>query len=296
MAAFADTHLLRLAVTWHGLIEYHARGTFGPRTLTHYQFIWLLGGDAVWTVDNVEHAIPAGTIMLLRPGMRDSGRWGEQGGFCHGFIHFQVDLNGATLPPGRRWPLTRSLEYGDVLRPLLMHMDWLLRERPSGWQELREGALRQVLVCFLRGSFQTTCEVTHGLHPTIGRAIGCARQAWAGGRLEPLSLAWLAQAAGVSRAHLTRLFRDQLGAGPVEAIRLLRLEHSAELLVRGDLLVQEVAAFCGFDDPFHFSRSFRSEYGCSPRLFQQRARSGGPLPMRRLLRLRNLSARGPMTP
>jgi hypothetical protein len=51
MAAFADTHLLRLEVTWHGLIDYSAPGTFGPRTLTHYQFIWLLGGtpSGRWT-------------------------------------------------------------------------------------------------------------------------------------------------------------------------------------------------------------------------------------------------------
>jgi AraC family transcriptional regulator len=238
----------------------------------------------------VEHAIPVGTVLLLRPGMHDSGRWGGNGGIRHGFIHFQVDLNGATLPPGRRWPLMCSLEYGDVLRPLLMHMDWLLRERPSGWQELREGALRQVLLCFLRGAHRTTCEVTHGLHPTVSRAIGRARQAWAGGRLEPLSLSWLAHAAGVSRAHLTRLFRYQLGAGPVEAIRLLRLERASELLARGDMLVQDIATFCGFDDPFHFSRSFRGEYGCSPRVFQQRVRSGAQLPLRRLLRLRNLSA------
>jgi transcriptional regulator GlxA family with amidase domain len=101
----------------------------------------------------------------------------------------------------------------------------------------------------------------------------------------------LARAVAVSKTHLTRVFHDNLGVSPVEALRQLRLDRAASLLARTNLEIQAIAAAAGFADAFHFSRVFKQHYGVAPRLFRQRVLAGEPLPMNPLLRTRGLAER-----
>jgi transcriptional regulator GlxA family with amidase domain len=114
---------------------------------------------------------------------------------------------------------------------------------------------------------------------------------WEGGTLRPLSLDWMARTAGVSRAHLARLFREHLGATPVEALRVMRLDRAAGLLARTNLEVQAVAERCGFANAFHFSRLFHRQYQHSPRAFRRRMAEGMNMPTIPLVRIRDLAWR-----
>ena len=49
----------------------------------------------------------------------------------------------------------------------------------------------------------------------------------------------------------------------------LKMRHAADLLNNGHALVKDVAATVGFQDPYHFSRVFKSVYGVSPKAFVQ---------------------------
>jgi AraC family transcriptional regulator of arabinose operon len=74
----------------------------------------------------------------------------------------------------------------------------------------------------------------------------------------------MAQAAGLSVSGFAHLFREVTGAAPAQYVELRRLEKASELLRSSPLSVKEVADELGFDDPFYFSRRFRSKYGVSP--------------------------------
>jgi transcriptional regulator GlxA family with amidase domain len=92
----------------------------------------------------------------------------------------------------------------------------------------------------------------------------------------PLSMEELAEAAGYSRRHLERLFREATGKTPGEFYRGLRLDRGRNLLSTTDLTLIEVAAACGFESVSHFSKSFRARFGTSPtRLKQGIARVAG---------------------
>ncbi|SFK98565.1 helix-turn-helix domain-containing protein [Geodermatophilus ruber] len=82
----------------------------------------------------------------------------------------------------------------------------------------------------------------------------------------------VAAVVGVSRRYLYALFAAEVG--PIaQYVRTLRLEHARHLLqARPDVPVSEVALECGFPDPAHFSRLFRSAYGTPPRAFRRTAR------------------------
>lgn len=277
----------------HGLATYPAGSTFGPRTQIDYEFVWILDGEVVWHCDGTDVPAPAGTLLLARPGMRDGFTWDPTRPTRHGFIHFHRNpgLVSGDLPPESTWPLARRLGAGDVLLPLLHHLGWLRDEHPPGWESLAQSALAHALAAFIHGSAGGAEPSQDPLNPLIERVIGGMQQRWSHGPMVVPSLTALAKLAGVSRAHLVRVFRRECGATPVEALRLLRLDRAANLLARTNEDVTAIADRCGFANAFHFSRSFRSVYRQPPSAFRQSILAGGGVPTLKLVRLRRLSAR-----
>jgi AraC-like DNA-binding protein len=48
-----------------------------------------------------------------------------------------------------------------------------------------------------------------------------------------------------------------------------KMNQAAECLQDPAVLVKQVAAELGFDDPFHFSRAFKTVFGLSPEAFRR---------------------------
>lgn len=86
--------------------------------------------------------------------------------------------------------------------------------------------------------------------------------------VEPLTLPDMARQAGLSVPHYCALFKKHAGTSPVRHLQSLRLQRACELLDQTGLSVQSVAEACGFENPFHFSRSFKSHIGMSPRAYR----------------------------
>ncbi len=63
--------------------------------------------------------------------------------------------------------------------------------------------------------------------------------------------------------------RRLLGRSPGELLLSIKMEKAKELLIWTDLPVKLIAEQTGFDDPYHFSRVFRSAAGLSPRNFRK---------------------------
>ncbi|HUK65734.1 MAG TPA: AraC family transcriptional regulator [Anaeromyxobacteraceae bacterium] len=74
---------------------------------------------------------------------------------------------------------------------------------------------------------------------------------------------------GMTAETLCRLFHHFSGTTPYRFLLKLRLNLAVDLLLGTDLLVKEVAARAGFEDPFHFSRVFRRVQGIPPADFQR---------------------------
>jgi AraC-like DNA-binding protein len=81
---------------------------------------------------------------------------------------------------------------------------------------------------------------------------------------EPLTLDDLAVAAGCSRFHFARRFREASGLPPMRWLRELRLEAARSLLAATSLSVEQVGERVGFADRFHFARAMRQASGRPP--------------------------------
>jgi AraC family transcriptional regulator len=81
---------------------------------------------------------------------------------------------------------------------------------------------------------------------------------------QPISVADLAEIAGVHPVYLARGYRRWLGAAPGDRLRTRRLERAADLLMRGRDPIGEIALASGFCDQSHLNRQFLKAYGVTP--------------------------------
>lgn len=100
------------------------------------------------------------------------------------------------------------------------------------------------------------------------RWVAKARACMAAHLDQPLSIARLATLCDVHPARLVRAFRRELGMGPGEYQRTLRLKHALHLVSETDMPLSEIALACGFCDQSHFSRAFKAAYGDAPSAFR----------------------------
>lgn len=86
---------------------------------------------------------------------------------------------------------------------------------------------------------------------------------------EPLDLDAMARAAGFSRYHFARGFRDAYGETPGQYLTRRRVERAQDLLRTANLTVTEVCHLVGFTSLGSFSARFSELVGVSPTQYRR---------------------------
>ena len=92
-----------------------------------------------------------------------------------------------------------------------------------------------------------------------------------GGNLMPLPQ--VARKVNLSPSHLSRLFKKQVQASPVQYRNAFRMQRAKAMLEGSFLSVKQVMAACGFNDRSYFSREFKKRYGLAPSLYRKATES-----------------------
>jgi transcriptional regulator GlxA family with amidase domain len=130
-------------------------------------------------------------------------------------------------------------------------------------------AVARQLVVFLKrpggqAQFSTTLALQHGdarferLHAWIADNLG-----------GDLSIASLADTAGMSERSFVRHYRQATGRTPARAVEQVRVEAARHMLERGRP-VKRVAAHCGFGSEETMRRSFLRLLGATPQAYRER--------------------------
>lgn len=85
---------------------------------------------------------------------------------------------------------------------------------------------------------------------------------------ENFTLDQLSEKACMSKAHFSRTFKNELGMSPMEFILKERLKLARQYLKMGSYQIQEVCFMAGFNNITYFIRAFKSEFGMTPKVFQ----------------------------
>jgi AraC-like DNA-binding protein len=85
------------------------------------------------------------------------------------------------------------------------------------------------------------------------------------------TIAGLARMAGISPYHFLRTFKLVTGVTPHQWLLRARLQAAARRLAAGRERITDIALDVGFEDLSNFVRSFRAEFGVSPRAYRATA-------------------------
>ena len=85
---------------------------------------------------------------------------------------------------------------------------------------------------------------------------------------EPITVADMARAASLSKAHFSRQFAATFGESPHQYLLTRRLERAAALLRSTDRTVAEVCCMVGLSSVGSFTTSFRRMHGVTPTMYR----------------------------
>ena len=109
-------------------------------------------------------------------------------------------------------------------------------------------------------------------HPPSARHLARAKDLADSRYAEPLRVADMAAAAGLSRAHFSTAFRRAYGEPPHVYLLTRRLERAASLLRNTDRSIADICLSVGLSSLGSFTTSFTRAYGLSPAAY----RAGAP--------------------
>ncbi|MFD0856829.1 helix-turn-helix domain-containing protein, partial [Actinomadura adrarensis] len=89
---------------------------------------------------------------------------------------------------------------------------------------------------------------------------------------EPMTVADMARHVGMSASALTNAFVDEIGIGPYQYAKRVRLDRACALLIQGDLNVSEVMREVGYTSLSHFINEFKRQFGATPRAYARARR------------------------
>jgi AraC-like DNA-binding protein len=96
---------------------------------------------------------------------------------------------------------------------------------------------------------------------------------------EPIGLADIATATGLSRMHFAAQFRATTGLRPHDYLLRRRVERAQELLLSSGLPLVDVAFDVGFKTQAHFTTVFGRLVGETPKVWRQRNRLASDIPV-----------------
>jgi AraC-like DNA-binding protein len=151
------------------------------------------------------------------------------------------------------------VEAGDV-RALVDTLDEEMAIPGPGRALAIEALAEALLVRLLRGS-ATCAKRGRPSDPRIRHAVDLIETQLA----EAIDVNDLARAAGMSRFHFSRVFRDEIGASPYAYLVERRLERAAARLRSERVSVTTAALDAGFRDLGRFARAFKQRFGMTAR-------------------------------
>lgn len=87
---------------------------------------------------------------------------------------------------------------------------------------------------------------------------------------EARTLEDLSNELNIHPVHLSRTFKNYFHVNLGEYIRMLRLNQALHLLKKGESPSTSIAYECGFSDQSHFIRTFKHQFGLTPRDYQKK--------------------------
>ena len=231
----------------------------------YYSVELVVRGRGWLSLDGTRHELTAGTVFSYGPGVDHRIRTDPHGLLEKYFVGFTGPralpiLRDCGLPPGSAARVSSVGEVRDIFENLIR--DGLCNTATAN---VLCAVLSEYLLIKLADLITPP-----GARPSPASATFQRCRQYIAAHFRRLrSLEQIAEECDLDQAYLCRLFRRFGHPAPYQYLLRLKMNFAAEQLRDPRILVKEVAADVGFQDPFHFSHAFKNVFGASPDVFRR---------------------------
>lgn len=209
-------------------------------------------------------SVCSGAFLLAATGLLDGQRvvthWSRCEELARLYPGLQVDADSIFIQQGKLWTCAGVTAGIDLALALV--------EQDMG-RSLALEVARQLVVFLKRPGGQSQFSMALLLQQRDSR-FGVLHE-WIGQHLNlGLSVAVLAQQAGMSERSFLRHYRAETGQTPARAIELIRVEAARQLLSDTAAPIKRIAAQCGFGSEETLRRSFARVMAVTPQAYRER--------------------------
>lgn len=241
--------------------------SFGPAKRNHYLFHYIFSGQGVLMADDkkgqtVTYQLREGQGFLLFPGQTSTYIADNDDPWRYMWVEFdglrvKEALEVAGISQNNPVYARRSTELAEKMkeemRYLITHhdestlqsighfylfFDYYIRSQARGQQvtrnQLRDFYIREA-IAYIESHYQEDVSIEH-----------------------------IAEVLGLHRSYFGKLFKSSVGRSPQQFLMNYRMVKAADLLALTKSPIHEVGAAVGYPNQMHFSRAFKTIYGCSP--------------------------------
>lgn len=131
------------------------------------------------------------------------------------------------------------------------------------------------------GTFYLLCSrlIAHGSTKPLSRKENYVYQAISliqDSYYKDITVQNIADAVGLERTYLYRIFREIIGVSMQKYIAALRFKRACYFLESSDLSYSEIAYYSGYQSEQYFSMVFKQKAGCSPSAYRKQAKQEPP--------------------
>ncbi|MBN1865508.1 MAG: helix-turn-helix transcriptional regulator [Victivallales bacterium] len=232
------------------------------RTFPFYSIEFVASGKGRLELANEKFSLSPGTIFSYGPGIEHRITTFESSPLQKHFVNFAGRAAKKTLLATR---ILGKVLFSSEPNQILDSFNEITRyglSQSSCSEEILSG-----LVKLLTLKIADTAIRTRDIHSaSFGTYQRCIRII-AERHSSLLTMSEMASRCNVDPAYLCRLFRRFGNQSPYQHLLKAKMNRAAELLLSPGAMVKEVATGLGFDDQFHFSRSFKRCFGVPPTEF-----------------------------
>jgi AraC-like DNA-binding protein len=236
--------------------------TLKGRILDEYVLLYIAHGSGIYSSSNKKNIqLRAGNLLLLFPGEWHSYKPNPTTGWDEYWIGFKGSHMEDYIKNSFFDRQKEIFNVGQNLELVQLYKNAIniAIEQNFGFQQLLAGITNHLLAITISTTKNFSNDPRNAKH-----RISKAQMIMFENSHTEIDLEDVASNIYMSYSWFRRLFKEYTGLSPYQYIQELRIQKSKELLTATTLTCQEIAYRIGFDNPMHFSSTFRKKTGLSP--------------------------------
>jgi AraC-like DNA-binding protein len=230
------------------------------RILNEYQIVYITGGEGTFSSAGETWKVRPGSMMLILPGIKHAYKPVQETGWHEYWIGFKGSYFNRLTREG-------FLSKERVFFNMGLY-DYAVTIFNTIFEELRaQKPLYQMKACTATLTLITEMlsrsrrQEQPDYHQKIVEKAKCLMETNIYGEV---NLPSIANQIGISTSRMNEVFKQYTSMTPYQYYMHIKIHKAEDLLVREDISVKEAAWRMGFNDPYYFSRLFKSKTGIAP--------------------------------